>query len=339
MSEEKSQNRPPMIIPPGLKAAISAEEARGPQGPQDNYAFVVNVSRLVGATSFTLASGHELRRASPEEIAVIKATIQPYMFFSAMPWEVKLLDGGASEPLPEEDWRYHVISFQGNNVNLVEIEEACNLATPEIKIGFVVFRSLGQKEFMYPGHGLVMHQGRLFQILDRALWTLTFSDISEPDIEAIRKIHDQLRQHDHRLVDVRRLASQLQELESVPSYSALRFLGYFAVLEALLTHPPKPTDPYDSITRQIKKKVALVDHRCQPHIDYGAFAEASKEKIWSKMYEYRSSLAHGGAPAFDGDLKLLGKPENALKLVKETVKAVIRQALIEPQLLADLKDC
>jgi hypothetical protein len=116
-------------------------------------------------------------------------------------------------------------------------------------------------------------------------------------------------------------------------------LGHFAVLEALLTHPPKPTDPYDSITRQVKKKLALLDHRSQPGIDYSSFAEANRETVWAKMYAYRSTLAHGGAPTFDGDLQVLGSHDNALKLVKQTAKALIRQALIEPQLLADLRDC
>jgi hypothetical protein len=321
-----------MLLPPGMRAAISAEERRGAQEPEENYAFVMNVSRLVGATSFTLASGHELRRASSEEIAVIKATVQPYMVFSVMPWEERVGAGGSSEPLPEADWRYHVISFQGNNQTLVEIEEACNLAPLEIKIGFVILRSPGQ-------HGLIMHAGRLFQMLDRALWTIVFFDVCASDVEAIRSIHCQLLQHDARLVDVRRLVRHLQDLGAVPSYSPLQFLGYFAVLEALLTHLPKPTDPYDSITRQIKRKVALLDHRCQPHIDYGAFGGANVETIWSRMYEYRSGLAHGGAPTFDHELQVLGSHDKALQLVKQTVKSVIRQALIEPQLVADLKDC
>jgi hypothetical protein len=38
-------------------------------------------------------------------------------------------------------------------------------------------------------------------------------------------------------------------------------------------------------------------------------------------------------------LGVLGSNDNALKLVKQTAKALIRQALIEPQLLADLSDC
>jgi hypothetical protein len=35
----------------------------------DNYAFVMNVSRLVDATSFSLAPSHPLRRATGDEIS------------------------------------------------------------------------------------------------------------------------------------------------------------------------------------------------------------------------------------------------------------------------------
>ena len=57
------------------------------------------------------------------------------------------------------------------------------------------------------------------------------------------------------------------------------------------------------------------------------------------MYGYRSLIAHGGEPDFTGKLSLLKDEETALKLIKETAKAVIRQALSEPQLLLDLRDC
>jgi len=83
----------------------------------------------------------------------------------------------------------------------------------------------------------------------------------------------------------------------------------------------------------------LINHRCESGIDYRPFGGASPETIWTRMYRYRSDLAHGGAPAFDGELRVLGSAENALHLVKRAVRAVARQALIEPQLIADLRDC
>jgi len=116
-------------------------------------------------------------------------------------------------------------------------------------------------------------------------------------------------------------------------------LGYFAILESLLTHPPKPTDPYESITRQVKKKIALLDNRWTDRIDYTRFAGTPPETVWKRMYHYRSALAHGAKPDFGRELSALQNAETALNLLKETVKAVIRYALLEPQLLVDLREC
>jgi hypothetical protein len=57
------------------------------------------------------------------------------------------------------------------------------------------------------------------------------------------------------------------------------------------------------------------------------------------MYDYRSRVAHGGVADFTGKLRILRNHEEALKLVKDTTKAVIRHALKEPQLLIDLREC
>jgi hypothetical protein len=58
------------------------------------------------------------------------------------------------------------------------------------------------------------------------------------------------------------------------------------------------------------------------------------------MNDYRSVVAHGGIPDFTGgELAALKSPDQALKLLKETTKALIRHALSEPQLIVDLRDC
>jgi hypothetical protein len=48
------------------------------------------------------------------------------------------------------------------------------------------------------------------------MWNPTFLDVTASEIEAVGSIRVQLQQHDHRLVDVRRLARQLQDLDAVP---------------------------------------------------------------------------------------------------------------------------
>ena len=166
-----------------------------------------------------------------------------------------------------------------------------------------------------------------------------FVSVSSNEIDEVNRIQSQVQQHDARLLDVRRLAAQLGQMKGFPHNSSLRFLGYFALLESLLTHAPKPSDPYDSITRQLRKKVALLNNRWPHKINYNAFGNVSPDTIWTKIYKYRSKVAHGGNLELTGNLTVLKNHDTALRLVKDTVKAVIRHAFEEPQLLIDLRDC
>ena len=100
-----------------------------------------------------------------------------------------------------------------------------------------------------------------------------------------------------------RLVGQLRSLSHLPRNLPLVFLSYFGILEALLTHKPISTDPYDSITRQVKKKVALLKNAWNDPIDCSPFgAQAKPDTIWAKMYLCRSLLAHGDDARFTGEL-------------------------------------
>jgi hypothetical protein len=332
---------------PPAGTAGATMSVSGPADPvqselPDDYAFVMNVGRLTDARSFEIAPGHELRRATKNEIAIIKDCLRvrapapqwKYMSLWEQQWPHT---GDVVNMLSESDWRYHVIAFKGSNAMMLDLLAAFDLAPLELEVGFIV-RHLQTGDELRPG--VSWNAGRLFHVLEDAEFNpCFFVDVSEQEIETIQQVHARLREHNERLMDVRHLVTQVGELKALPHRSALRFLGYFAILESLLTHAPKASDPYDSITRQVRRKLMLLDHRWTHPIDYSPFCGATPETVWSKMYSYRSLVAHGGEPKFEKDLKVLQNEETALKLIKETVKAVIRQTLSEPQLLLDLREC
>ncbi len=308
----------------------------------ESYAFVMNVWHLEDQASHILAPGHELRRATHEEVEVIEQTLQrlasrplnPYMNLWKRRWPHL---GGAIELLPEAEWRYFVIAFRGSNATMAELKTAFDIAPVELEAGFTVVNSIEDDSTV---GGVIWNEERLFHVLADARYSDSFFvDVSRSDVELTATIYSSLKKHDNRLIDIKHLAGQLSQLKALPHKSPLRFLGYFAILESLLTHAPKPTDPYDSITRQVKKKVALLNRRWDKALDYTPFDGATPETIWSKMYTYRSLVALGGTTRFTGELRALGNHENALKLVKETVKSVLRYALDDPQLLLDLREC
>lgn len=302
-----------------------------------SYAFLMNVRSLLDATTFQLAEGHELRRANNDEIEGIKRTtdkLNAGMFSNYRLWEDRLEQ--VHSKLPKEEWRYHVVAFRGNNGILQELTDAFDLSRIELEVGFTI-------SHLYPGLGesIVWSDTRFFHVLKAAQWSSDFLvDVSTADVSDIVSIHASLRSYDHSVLDLKGPLIQMNHLKGLPHGSPLRFLGYFGILESLLTHPPRPIDTIDSITRQLKTKLTLLDHRFLKAIDYSGFGEMNSEKVWTKMYAYRSAVAHGGVPDFtDKDLAALKSPEQALKLLKETIKALIRHALNEPQLILDLREC
>jgi hypothetical protein len=317
------------IYTPGVRPALELAES---------IAFVLNVSRLSPDGTLALATGHDLRRANSEEIRAIKEVFRIFGGEeTGIAWECINYSEHKFESLPESQWRYFVIAFTGSNATIVEIERALSIASCDIKIAFTLMKG----PFGNSNHPtLIFDPGRFFYLLRGVReGHVPFEDVTASDAEDIRSLHNQLRLCEHSIVNIKRIIQQILDLEALSPRSTLPFLGYFAILESLLTHQPKKTDTIDSITRQIVKKVTLLDNRWQPRIDYGPFRGAKPETVWSVMYAYRSSLAHGGEPDFKTDLQSLGDHHCALKLLKQTVKGVLRQALIEPQLILDLRNC
>ena len=322
----------------GTPEASAPEEGDQPNDtvystePKENFAFVANVAALRAPGSFQLAAGHELRRATVSEVVHIKASLKEFAgwkFWLIDFWESRSpFATGKVELLPETAWRYFVIAFRGSNHTIVDLQSAFWLARVELE---VLFTAVDKGRTFLPEH--------LFRVLEDAPSDPDFFvEIGDSEIRETLAIYELLKKHDYALIDINWHINQLRQLKSLPRLSPLRFLGYFAVLESLLTHPPKSTDPYDSITRQVKKKLTLLNHRLSNPIDYRAFG-ASEETIWTRMYKYRSEIAHGGVPQFTGELAILKSHHSALKLLTETTKAIIRHSLVEPRLIVDLREC
>lgn len=177
---------------------------------------------------------------------------------------------------------------------MVTLEKVFCIVPIELKVAFVAAS--------WPpdaGRGLtvrIYNTGRLFQILNFPVAEPPPRVVITPtDVEQITTLFTALKSHDSRLIHMERITAQMLELEELRSDSTSKFLGYFGILESLLTHKPDPKDLYDSITRQVKNKVALLDHRWSPRLDYSAFKAVKEDTVWSKMYAYRSALAHGDA--------------------------------------------
>lgn len=325
-------------IKPSPKTVVTY--APGTKTPRP-FAFVLNVSRLVGTSALEITPGRFLRRANDEEIKFTKKIIASLFatYSSGELWETRGPKSGKGKfvKLPKRQWRYFVIEFGGGNQEVELIEKALSIAPCPLDIGFILsaasFRGRQLPVCLYS-------PPRLFQSLSAMSYSAgSAKAVTKSDAEQVRKNYSRLAKHDNQVLNLEKAFKLVFELMDLPRFSPLQILGYFAVLESILTHAPNPDDRYDSVTRQIKQKLALLNKRWTPPLDYSAFPGLSHDKVWSKMYAYRSAIAHGATPNFAGELSALGEADNANILVRETVRKIICQALEEPQLLADLGNC
>jgi hypothetical protein len=253
---------------------------------QQSYAFVINVRSLHGAGTFQLAEGHELRRANNDEIESIERTMDRLNVFSNYGILEARLEQNGLVSRPTEEWIYHVVAFRGNASILNELRTAFDLSHVELEVGFTI-------SHLDPWAGSlesITSDARLFHVLEAAQWSSDFLvDVSPADVSEIGAIHSSLRSYDHTVMDLKRVFIQMSQLKGLPHASPLRFLGYFSILESLLTHHPKSTDPYDSITRQVKKKVALLDRRFVRAIDYNGLAGSTRRPCGRKCTPIEAS--------------------------------------------------
>jgi hypothetical protein len=131
--------------------------------------------------------------------------------------------------------------------------------------------------------------------------------------------------------------------------SRLRVLALFAVIELLVTHKPKGTDTGDSLIRQVRNKLKLLSNRFStPMHPSDRFDFQDNEVAWDVIYNYRSLIAHGGSVDFETAYRRnkhehgaaqLGNDQQILFFLDEFTRRLVRHALKEPSLMADLKDC
>ena len=121
--------------------------------------------------------------------------------------------------------------------------------------------------------------------------------------------------------------------------SPFRIIGLFSILEHLITTNPLFSDK--SINKQLQSKLNLLNNRFKNKIDikqhFKVHPEISFEKIIEKLYTYRSDIAHGNNVDFEDKLKELNNHDKVQSFLTVLVKECIKQLLIEPKLINDLR--
>ncbi len=309
--------------------------------PDRGFAFVPNVIRLE-PDPLQVCERLVLRSANQKEAEelgyLVGIAAAPNEFRN--PWDTSLewdreVGKGHAQVLASGETRYHVAAFENSMGNEVyQLLEASVLAKgPELELGLILLTGS-----MFGGGSA---RSGLRRVRKRTMFDdAAFDQLDVSDAADLVEMYAKWMAHDNDTLDLGGAVADYLGLREIPERHNLRFLGYFAILEALLTHKPKPGDPYDSITRQVTTKTALLEKRYERPFQYPDFGGMSRDKVWKRLYGLRSQVAHGGRPDFNGkEFTALGSMAKAEGVLRDTLRAVLRQGLEEPTLLVDLRLC
>jgi hypothetical protein len=133
---------------------------------------------------------------------------------------------------------------------------------------------------------------------------------------------------------VRIAVQNFSSLRDISNGSDLVIVGLFAIIESLITHAPRSSESLDSINHQITNKIILLRKRFSRDVLPKAyFMDATEDKIWKKLYSYRSAVAHGTPVNFDGDHQILKDRITVIKFLQDNIKELIILGLKEPEFL------
>lgn len=239
------------------------------------------------------------------------------------------------EPLPEQEWRYYVVSTPENGAAHSNMHLSSNISEVVMELSALHFtdRSYGMRSGIIHNELFGWFAGPAKRIGENELRDIANVYKSLSDLTKGGYVSSEYP-------EVSRALDMYDSLSLLPRNSQFHALGLFAIIEMLITHNPKLEDRGDSITHQMQSKIPLLSKRFEKPLDYPNFFPGETDKrIWSALYGYRSAIAHGGMPDFQKDHKILRNADNANAFLREMVKALLRHALREPQLYRDLRNC
>ncbi|USK33062.1 hypothetical protein LIT25_21325 [Bacillus sp. F19] len=288
------------------------------------------IKLLMEEQEVQLIQDYYLKKANRQQVEFIKNTTGNISFFSM---NYELIKGEEDDNVRYyhtenfEDWNYWIVEHNESQSRF-NIKLALLLSTSDL---FSLFEKLPKLVSMYQQFS---YSNFIAENTTRANYE--FKEISQTNIIEIQDIYNLLEQFNK--VEYTYIAKALDDyyqLRNIPNQSPFYILGMFSILEALLVHKGQV-----SITHQIKTKLNLLNNRFEDPINFSEFfGDVRYEKVIAKLYEYRSDIAHGDFADFNGDLKVLVKFDHVSKVIHKILKTTLKQALKEPQLFKDLKNC
>lgn len=289
-----------------------------------------------------VGNGVTLRRPDAAELEKIRELVHSRnRGWNINAFELEVVEEGpgrlASRPLENAaDWHYYLLSDDAGGSAVYELVPALSLLKPEINLSIRVMSQMANADAPPElfGHGLERDETLKLPELELRQ---SCSVASFLEAEALRI---SLLSVGRDFEFTRHAMTMWADIRRLPDHSRFRVIGYFSIIESLITHSPRLAESLDSISHQLAGKLKLIGNRMlgAPTIPQ-TFPKTTEAKIWKKLYSYRSSLAHGNTIDFPQDFALLESPEKAAGFLHEFTRCLLLHSLTEPRLFEDLKEC
>lgn len=304
---------------------------------ESSFTFILDVLDVKCSLPIEIIPKHIFKKAGPIQVEVIQKFLQNThkMGLPGSPYEHEVVEGKGGgyswEPLKfKKDWKYYIIEFEGVNEKIGDLNYISNLSTLGLSFGFT---SLDK-------NGLISSPIQLVNFLFHQPIPYNPKPVTQTSLEELSELYKNFKKIEKLYPEIIKSIQLFHSINFIPKSSNFQILGLFITIESLLTHAPAPKDPTDSLGRQIKSKIPLINNRVDKPISHNNhFGEINEDTLWKKLYSYRSAIAHGNMPEFAKDLRILKDTSTVYNYLHHITKMLLRQALIEPKLFHDLKQC
>jgi len=305
-----------------------------------NFTLLGNIIKTELSLPIQLSEDYVLDRANETEVKIIRkrmdASFQQWFILPGInPFEKRKEDSQYVK-LENSELNYWVIRHEEDSRISCE-QEIFNLLQPHSIFPIATFYIDENGECSGSGRPL-----NIKNIVNNLSLNFSFSEINSSTIslfQLLRKktVTEQLSKYSF----IKSSIDDFYKITEIPSRSNLIIIGYFSIIEKLLSS--RKSFQINSINFQLQNKLNLINNRSQFKLDLLSQTrntdKTTFQTIIQLLYKYRSCIAHGSPFDFDNELQSLKNSKNADRLIYELCKLTIVCAVKEPSLIADLREC
>lgn len=323
------------------------------------FIFLGDVFKISSNKPVHLFDDYKLKRPTPKQLDYIKKYVENYtevVFLKINRFETKSIQddkGGLTyHQLDKKDWNYWVVEHSRNQMDK-NFPLVVELSRLELTVLFEGIKGpiTRSGEHIYGIMGNQLASAIFFHDTESNFFLpkgnkSTIKEITIQDKKELRSIDRILKTFNSVKTEyafIEKALDDFLKLKDISKRSPFKILGYFSILELLLT-TFRPGSSDSSLNNQLQKKINLLNNQLDEKIDFTVYFRGSDtdtlELIIEKLYRYRNDIAHGNKSDFDKQLKILkDKKDTILSFLHLVVRQLLLKAIKEPQLIKDLKEC